>query len=77
MTALTHIDWPRLSGLIPVISFHWPNLLWLLLLVPLLVAAYIYLLMRRRSSAIRYRQPGPDQAGVGLAQAGGGMSRLR
>lgn len=71
MTALTHIDWPRLSGLIPVISFQWPNLLWLLLLVPLLVAAYIYLLMRRRRSAIRY----PSLALIKQAGPGSGWRR--
>src|SRR5215469_2617503 len=65
MSALAHVPWSRLGGLIPAISFQWPNLLWLLLLVPLLVAFYIYLLTRRRRAAIRYpslaliRQAGP------------------
>ena len=65
MSALAHIPWSRVSGLIPAISFQWPLLLWLLVLVPLLVAAYIYLLSRRRRSTIRYpslaliRQAGP------------------
>lgn len=35
-------------------TFMWPNLLWLLLLVPLLVAAYVWLLRRRRKTALRY-----------------------
>lgn len=35
-------------------TFMWPNLLWLLLLVPLLVAAYVWLLLRRRKTALRY-----------------------
>jgi Ca-activated chloride channel family protein len=34
--------------------FLWPELLWLLLLVPLLVAGYVALLARRRRSAIRF-----------------------
>lgn len=67
MSGLTHIPWSHLGGLIPAISFQWPLLLWLLLLVPLLVAAYIYLLGRRRRSALRYpslalirqAEPGP------------------
>jgi Ca-activated chloride channel family protein len=65
MSTLEHIPWSRLGGLVPAISFQWPSLLWLLLLVPLLVAFYIYLLTRRRRSAIRYpslaliRQAGP------------------
>jgi Ca-activated chloride channel family protein len=68
MNALPNIPWSRLGGFIPAITFQWPNLLWLLLLVPLLVAAYIYLLTRRRRSAIRYpslaliRQAGPGSA---------------
>ncbi|HET7838718.1 MAG TPA: VWA domain-containing protein, partial [Rectinemataceae bacterium] len=35
-------------------SFLWPGMLWLLLVVPLLVAAYIFLLRRRSRSAVRY-----------------------
>jgi Ca-activated chloride channel family protein len=68
MNALANIPWSRLGSLIPAISFQWPGLLWLLLLVPLLVAAYIYLLSRRRRSAVRYpslaliRQAGPGSA---------------
>ncbi len=34
--------------------FLWPELLWLLLIIPLLVAGYIYALHRRKKSAIRY-----------------------
>jgi len=35
-------------------SFAWPELLWLLLVLPLLVAAYVWLLRRKRKSALRY-----------------------
>lgn len=35
-------------------SFAWPDLLWLLVLLPLLVAAYVWLLRRKRKSAVRY-----------------------
>jgi hypothetical protein len=38
MKDLANIPWSRLGGLIPSISFAWPSLLWLLLLVPLMVA---------------------------------------
>ena len=68
MNALANISWSRLGGFIPAISFQWPYMLWLLLLVPVLVAAYIYLLTRRRRSTIRYpslaliRQAGPGSA---------------
>jgi Ca-activated chloride channel family protein len=65
MSALAHIPWSRLGGLIPAISFQWPLMLWFLLLVPLLVAGYLYLLSRRRRATVRYpslaliRQAGP------------------
>jgi Ca-activated chloride channel homolog len=48
------IPWSRLGGLVPSISFAWPSLLWLLLLVPLMIAGYILLLRRRHRSAFRY-----------------------
>ncbi|MDP1572411.1 MAG: VWA domain-containing protein [Vicinamibacterales bacterium] len=35
-------------------TFLWPMMLWLLLLVPLLVAAYIALLRRKRKAVVRY-----------------------
>ncbi len=34
--------------------FLWPELLWLLLFLPALVAAYVYALRRRKKTAIRY-----------------------
>jgi len=34
--------------------FLWPNLLWLLLLIPVLVAGYVAILRRRRKAAVRY-----------------------
>jgi Ca-activated chloride channel family protein len=36
------------------VSFAWPQLLWLLLLLPVLVGAYILLLRRKKKSAVRY-----------------------
>ncbi|MDB5925555.1 MAG: hypothetical protein JWN13_4491, partial [Betaproteobacteria bacterium] len=35
-------------------TFLWPHLLWLMLAVPVLIAAYIYVLRRKKSSALRY-----------------------
>jgi Ca-activated chloride channel homolog len=35
-------------------TFFWPNLLWLLLFVPLLVAVYIWLMKRKKKLALRY-----------------------
>ena len=71
MNALANIPWSRLGGLIPAISFQWPMLLWLLVLVPLLVAAYIYLLSRRRRSTMRY----PSLALIKQAGPGSGWRR--
>jgi Ca-activated chloride channel family protein len=38
----------------PLINFLWPDMLWLLVLVPLLVLAYLWLLRRRKRTAVRY-----------------------
>ncbi len=54
MKGLEHLTWARLWGFVPSISFQWPLFLWLLLLVPLLVATYILLLHRRKKTAFRY-----------------------
>src|SRR5205814_8193270 len=35
-------------------TFLWPEMLWLLLLLPLLVAAYLYVLGRRKKFALRF-----------------------
>jgi Ca-activated chloride channel homolog len=35
-------------------TFFWPNLLWLLLFVPLLVGVYIWLMKRKKKLALRY-----------------------
>jgi Ca-activated chloride channel homolog len=35
-------------------TFLWPEMLWLLLIVPALVAAYVFLLRRKRQNALRY-----------------------
>jgi Ca-activated chloride channel family protein len=35
-------------------KFLWPHLLWLLLMVPVLVAAYLYVLRRKKKAAVRY-----------------------
>ena len=35
-------------------TFLWPKLLWLLLIVPALLAGYFYLLRRKRDSALKY-----------------------
>jgi hypothetical protein len=41
-------------------SFVWPQYLWLLLIVPVLVAAYVAVL-RKKKQAVRYANVGPRQ----------------
>ena len=35
-------------------TFLWPEFLWLLLVVPLLIAAYVVILRRKRKAALRF-----------------------
>ena len=35
-------------------TFLWPEMLWLLLLVPALVVGYVYILKRKQRAALRY-----------------------
>lgn len=51
---------------LPAISFLWPRMLWLLLLIPLLAAAYLWLDTRRRRAAVHY----PALKTVGFANRG-------
>lgn len=46
-------------------TFQWPNLLWSLLLVPLLVGAYWWLLKRRRRSTVRLASIAVAKAALG------------
>ncbi|HZV91745.1 MAG TPA: VWA domain-containing protein, partial [Caldimonas sp.] len=38
----------------PFLTFLWPNMLWAMLAVPVLVVVYLFLLTRRRKSTLRY-----------------------
>ena len=49
-------------------SFVWPQYLWLLLIVPVLVAAYIAVL-RRKKVAVRYANLGLVKAAMGPRSA--------
>ncbi len=51
-----------------MLSFAWPNMLWLLALVPLAVAAYLWLLGRRKKSAVRYASLGLVKEAMGAGQ---------
>ena len=48
-----------------VITFTWPELLWLLWLLPVLVGVYILLLRRKRKSAVRYANLGMIKEAMG------------
>ena len=48
---LRSLKWP---AAIPQPGFLWPQFLWLLLALPLLVLLYLWLLRRRRRAAVRY-----------------------
>ena len=52
-----------------VITFAWPELLWLLLLLPVLVGAYILILRRKRKSAVRYANLGMIKEAMGPGSA--------
>ena len=54
---------------LPAITFIWPDLLWGLLAVPLLVLLYVWLLRRRKKTTLRYASLGlvKEAMGKGLA----------
>jgi Ca-activated chloride channel family protein len=49
-------------------TFLWPEMLWLLLLVPLLVAGYFYILRRKQASALRYASLSMVKQAIGAGQ---------
>ena len=54
----------RLPGTMLPMFFLWPQYLWLLLALPLLPAAYIWLLRRRARNAVRYSSLGVVRAAM-------------
>lgn len=49
-------------------QFLWPQMLWLLLAVPLLAAAYLYLIARRKKGALLYASLALPRAALGPGQ---------
>ncbi|MFJ4290882.1 VWA domain-containing protein [Cupriavidus sp. NPDC089707] len=49
-------------------QFLWPQMLWLLLALPVLAAAYLYLLARRKKSALLYASLALPRAALGRRQ---------
>jgi Ca-activated chloride channel family protein len=50
-------------------TFLWPQLLWLLLLVPLLVGTYVWLLRRKKKMALRYASLSIVREAMGASQS--------
>jgi Ca-activated chloride channel family protein len=49
-------------------TFLWPEMLWLLLIVPALVAGYFYILRRKQASAIKYASLTMVKEAIGATQ---------
>ena len=49
-------------------KFLWPEMLWLLLVVPALVAGYFYLLRRKQQSALKYASLSMVKEAIGAGQ---------
>ena len=64
------IPWSRAGEFVPGISFLWPSFLWLLLLVPVMIGLYIWLLQRRKQGVIRF-------GNMGLLKQAAGPSNWR
>ena len=52
----------------PPMTFLWPQFLWLLLAIPLLLAAYIWLLRRKKKMALRYASLSIIREAMGAGQ---------
>ena len=50
------------------VTFMWPEALWLLLLVPIVIALYFWLLRRKKQAALRYASLAFMQAAMGAGQ---------
>ena len=49
-------------------TFLWPSMLWLLLIVPALIAGYLYILRRKQKSALRYASLSMVKEAIGASQ---------
>ena len=49
-------------------TFLWPEMLWLMLVMPLLLAAYIFVLRRKKKLALRYASLGLVREAMGVGQ---------
>ena len=53
----------------PFMTFLWPNMLWAMLAVPLLVALYVFLVTRRKKTSLRYANLGLVREALGRGGA--------
>ena len=67
LTKIKNIPWGNAWDFVPGIDFLWPTFLWLLLIVPLLAGAYVWLLGRRKQGALRYGNMGILKQAIGPA----------
>ncbi|MGB8437323.1 MAG: BatA domain-containing protein, partial [Burkholderiales bacterium] len=49
-------------------KFIWPEMLWLLTIVPILVVLYVFLLRRRKKTAARYASLNMVKEAMGMGQ---------
>ncbi|HKH65977.1 MAG TPA: BatA domain-containing protein, partial [Reyranella sp.] len=53
----------------PFMTFLWPNMLWAMLLVPVLIALYVFLVTRRKKTTLRYASLGLVREAMGRGGA--------
>ena len=58
-----------MGGAHPFMTFLWPNMLWAMLAVPVLVALYLLLITRRKKSTLRYANLGLVKQALGRGGA--------
>jgi Ca-activated chloride channel family protein len=58
-----------MNGPHPFMTFLWPNMLWAMLAVPVLVALYLFLITRRKKSTLRYAHLGLVKEALGRGGA--------
>ena len=68
--ATFNFSWPDFSlQKLPVTNFLWPEFLWLLLALPLLIAVYVWLLRRKKKMVLRYASLSIVREAMGKGQS--------
>ncbi len=58
-----------MSNSSPFMTFLWPNMLWAMLAVPVLIALYVFLITRRKKTTLRYASLGLVREAMGRGGA--------